>query len=147
MLVRTIRKDLAIQRPERATPGSSGFDLKAWLPNGDVTLQPGKRAAISTGLAIHILDANTEGQIRSRSGLALKHGVAVLNSPGTIDNDYRGDIKVILINHGTEPFVVTTGMRIAQLVFAEVRPQVTFDWADSLEESKRGDGGFGHTGV
>jgi dUTP pyrophosphatase len=147
MLVLATRLDPAIQRPERATPGSSGFDLQAWLPNGSVTLAPGERALISTGLSIQIQDAHTEGQIRSRSGLAIKHGIAVLNSPGTIDNDYRGVIKVILINHGSEPFEVTSGMRIAQLVFVEVRSRVTFEWADSLEESKRGDGGFGHTGV
>lgn len=130
--------------PAYATPGSAGLDLQAAVA-APVTLPPGGRDAIPTGLAI-ALPEGWEAQIRPRSGLALKSGVTVLNSPGTIDADYRGEIKVILINLGHTPFVIARGDRIAQLVVAPVS-QLTWFEADSLPETQRGSGGFGSTGV
>jgi dUTP pyrophosphatase len=123
--------------------GAAGMDLAASL-DADVTIAPGKRALVGTGLAI-ALPRGFEAQVRPRSGLAAKHGVTVLNAPGTIDEDYRGEIKVILINHGDEPFVVKSGERIAQMVIAPVA-RVTLDEQASLDDSVRGAGGFGHTG-
>jgi dUTP pyrophosphatase len=123
--------------------GAAGMDLAASL-DADVTIAPGKRALVGTGLAI-ALPRGFEAQVRPRSGLAAKHGVTVLNAPGTIDEDYRGEIKVILINHGDEAFVVKSGERIAQLVIARVE-RVVLDEQTSLEASARGAGGFGHTG-
>jgi dUTP pyrophosphatase len=123
--------------------GAAGMDLAASL-DADVTIAPGKRALVGTGLAI-ALPRGFEAQVRPRSGLAAKHGVTVLNAPGTIDEDYRGEIKVILINHGDEAFVVKSGERIAQLVIARVE-RVLLDEQTSLESSARGAGGFGHTG-
>ena len=123
--------------------GAAGMDLAASL-DADVTLAPGKRALVGTGLAI-ALPRGFEAQVRPRSGLSAKHGVTVLNAPGTIDEDYRGEIKVILVNHGDEPFVVKSGERIAQLVIAEVA-RVVLDEQASLDGSARGAGGFGHTG-
>lgn len=134
-------RDLAL--PAAATPDAAGVDLLAAVA-GDATLAPGEWRLIPTGLAI-ALPRGTEAQVRPRSGLALKHGVTVLNAPGTIDADYRGEVGVILINHGATPFRVTRGMRIAQLVVATVAP---FAWreADALPPSGRGAGGFGSTG-
>ncbi len=123
--------------------GAAGMDLAASL-DADVTIAPGARSLVGTGLAI-ALPRGFEAQVRPRSGLAAKHGVTVLNAPGTIDEDYRGEIKVILINHGDEAFVVKSGERIAQLVIAEVA-RVVLDEQSSLESSVRGAGGFGHTG-
>jgi dUTP pyrophosphatase len=123
--------------------GAAGMDLAASLDT-EVTIAPGQRALVGTGLAI-ALPRGFEAQVRPRSGLAAKHGVTVLNAPGTIDEDYRGEIKVILINHGDEPFVVKSGERIAQMVIAPVA-RVTLVEADSLDGSTRGAGGFGHTG-
>ena len=123
--------------------GAAGMDLAASL-DAEVTIAPGKRALVGTGLAI-ALPRGFEAQVRPRSGLAAKHGVTVLNAPGTIDEDYRGEIKVILINHGDEPFVVKSGERIAQLVVAPVA-RVTLDERATLDDSARGAGGFGHTG-
>jgi dUTP pyrophosphatase len=123
--------------------GAAGMDLAASL-DADVTIAPGKRALVGTGLAI-ALPRGFEAQVRPRSGLAAKHGVTVLNAPGTIDEDYRGEIKVILINHGDEAFVVKSGERIAQLVIARVE-RVVLDEQTSLDGSARGAGGFGHTG-
>jgi len=130
--------------PEYATNLSAGTDLVAAI-EAPVSLQPGARALIPTGLALAI-PPGYEAQVRPRSGLALKHGVTVLNSPGTIDADYRGEIGIILINHGQEAFTVERGMRIAQLVIARV---VTADWiaADDLPTSARAGGGFGSTGL
>ena len=130
--------------PEYATPGSAGLDLLAAI-NADVSLAPGARALTPTGLAI-ALPNGFEAQVRPRSGLALKNGVTVLNSPGTIDADYRGEIGVVLINHGDAPFVVTRGMRIAQLVVA---PVTQLSWAETsdLPETARGSGGYGSTGL
>lgn len=129
--------------PEYATPLSAGVDLRADLPE-PLTLAPGERRLIPTGLRI-ALPRGYEAQIRPRSGLALKHGITVLNSPGTIDADYRGPIGVILINLGQEPFVVNPGERICQMVVA---PTCQAEWQPvaSLDETERGEGGFGHTG-
>jgi dUTP pyrophosphatase len=131
--------------PQYQTALAAGLDLLAAVPTDTpVTLAPGARAIIPTGLAI-ALPAGTEGQVRPRSGLAAKNGVTVLNSPGTIDADYRGEVGVILINHGAEPFAVTRGMRIAQLVITKVE-QAVFHEVASLDDTTRGAGGFGSTG-
>jgi len=129
--------------PEFATLDSAGMDLRAFL-EASVTLQPGDRRLIPTGLHI-ALPQGLEAQVRPRSGLAFKHGITVLNSPGTIDADYRGDVGVILINHGQEAFTVAPGDRIAQLVVARYE---RFAWTpvESLDETARGAGGFGHSG-
>jgi dUTP pyrophosphatase len=120
------------------------MDLRAAV-DAPLVLKPGDRVLVPTGLAIHLPDG-TEAQVRPRSGLAVKHGVTVLNSPGTIDADYRGEIKVVLINHGPDPFEVTRGARIAQMVVA---PYLRAAWqpVDRLGESARGTGGFGSTGA
>lgn len=131
--------------PAHATERSAGTDLRAAVPEGEpMVLEPGAHALVPTGLQI-ALPAGTEGQIRPRSGLAHRHRVTVLNSPGTIDADYRGEVKVLLINHGTEPFRVERGARIAQLVVARYVP-VRFVEEEALEETVRGGGGFGSTG-
>jgi dUTP pyrophosphatase len=131
--------------PQYQTALAAGLDLLAAVPaDAPVTLAPGARAIIPTGLAI-ALPTGTEAQVRPRSGLAAKNGVTVLNSPGTIDADYRGEVGVILINHGAEPFAVTRGMRIAQLVIAKVE-QAVFHEVGSLDDTARGAGGFGSTG-
>ncbi len=129
--------------PHYATPHSAGMDLRANLDTS-ITLAPGERALVKTGLFLE-LPEGTEAQIRPRSGLAFKHGVTVLNAPGTIDADYRGEMGVILINHGQEPFEVTDGERIAQLVIARYE-RVAFTEVADLSVSERGAGGFGHTG-
>ncbi|MFT6579680.1 MAG: dUTP pyrophosphatase [Alphaproteobacteria bacterium] len=130
--------------PEYATSGSAGLDLLAAIP-GDATLAPGERRLTPTGLAI-ALPEGFEAQVRPRSGLALKNGVTVLNSPGTIDSDYRGEIGVVLINHGDAPFVVTRGMRIAQMVVAPVT-QLSWNETANLPDTERGAGGYGSTGM
>ncbi|GAB4176196.1 MAG: dUTP diphosphatase [Thalassobaculales bacterium] len=127
--------------PAYASDGAAGLDLRAAAP---VLLVPGGRAAVPTGIAI-ALPAGFEAQIRPRSGLALKHGVTVLNAPGTIDADYRGEIAVILVNHGDAPFAIGRGERIAQLVVAPVA-RIAWSLADSLPETARAAGGFGSTG-
>ncbi len=129
--------------PTRASAGSAGYDLRAAVAES-LMLSPGDRALVPTGLAIE-LPADYEGQVRPRSGLALEHGVTVLNSPGTIDSDYRGEIRVILANLGSEPFEINPGMRIAQLVVA---PVCVVDWQleNELGDTERGSGGFGSTG-
>jgi dUTP pyrophosphatase len=129
--------------PTYATKGSAGMDLRANLQE-DVVIAPGERKLISTGLKISLPDGY-EAQIRPRSGLALKKGVTVLNSPGTVDSDYIGDIGVILINHGEESFTVSNGDRIAQMVIAK-HETVEFEQVESLDETERGSGGFGSTG-
>ncbi len=134
--------------PEYATDGSSGFDLRANLGNTSFTIMPFRRGIVPTGLFFEI-PQNYEIQVRSRSGLAAKNGITVLNSPGTIDSDYRGEIKVILFNSGEEPFIISHGDRIAQGVFASVIAKnfVNFDFVDSIDlETDRGTGGFGSTG-
>jgi len=130
--------------PAYHSAGAAGLDLAAAV-NEDVILAPGARAAIPTGLELAI-PAGFEGQVRPRSGLALKHGVTCLNTPGTIDSDYRGEVKVILINHGSEPFTVRRGMRIAQLVLAPVI-QLALAESSNLNATPRGGGGFGSTGT
>ena len=130
--------------PQYATPQSAGLDLRANL-DAPVTLQPMQRHLIPTGLHI-ALPAGFEAQVRPRSGLALRHGITVLNSPGTIDADYRGEVMVLLVNLGQEPFVVNDGERIAQLIVARYE-QVTLVPVDSLDITERGEGGYGHTGV
>ncbi len=130
--------------PEYATLHSAGVDLMAAIES-DIVLKSLERKLIPTGIAIALPD-NFEAQIRPRSGLAFKNGVSVANTPGTIDADYRGEIKVLLINLGADDFTVTPGMRIAQMVVAPVS-RVTFEVASSLDESDRGAGGFGSTGV
>jgi dUTP pyrophosphatase len=131
--------------PAYQSAHAAGLDLAAAVPqDAPVTLPPGGRELIATGFAIALPDG-FEAQVRPRSGLAARHGLTVLNTPGTIDADYRGEIQVILINLGSEPFVVTRGMRIAQLVVAPVaRAGVTE--VDTLEDTARGAGGFGSTG-
>jgi len=129
--------------PAYATPGSAGVDLRAAIDR-PVVLEAGRYAMIPTGLALALPEGH-EGQVRPRSGLAAKHGVTVLNSPGTVDSDYRGEVKVLLINHGTDPFTVSRGERIAQLVVAPVVP-VAFEEATALDETERGTGGHAPTG-
>jgi dUTP pyrophosphatase len=132
--------------PAYATAGAAGMDLVAAVPETEpLTIAPGARAAVPTGL-IFAIPEGFEGQVRPRSGLALKNGVTVLNAPGTIDSDYRGEVKVILVNTSSEPFSISRGMRIAQIIFAKVE-QLRPVEASSLDETVRGDGGFGSTGV
>lgn len=132
--------------PGYETTHSAGMDLRAAVAaDTPLTLEPGDRALIPTGLAIALPDG-FEAQVRPRSGLAAKNGVTVLNSPGTIDADYRGEIKVILINHGSAPFIIERGMRIAQMVIAPVT-HARLQEVGSLEATARGAGGFGSTGV
>ena len=142
VLVKRLRSETTVL-PAYMTPHAAGMDLFAALEN-ETVLQPGSRALIPTGIAIQ-LPQGYEAQIRPRSGLALRHGIALVNSPGTIDADYRGEVGVILINHGEEPFTVKNGERIAQVVFSPVVRAVFREVAD-LEETDRGEGGFGHTG-
>ena len=132
---------LDLPLPSYATPGSAGMDLRS---AESLTLKPGTRALVCTGIAI-ALPENTEAQVRPRSGLAVKYGITVLNSPGTIDADYRGEIKVPMINLGTEDFIIARGERIAQMVVAPV-VQVTMTEVSSLDETGRGQGGFGSSG-
>ena len=127
--------------PAYATDGAAGMDV---VSAEAVTLAPGARHAVATGLALAI-PQGYEIQVRPRSGLALKHGITVPNTPGTIDSDYRGELKVILINHGTEPFVIARGDRVAQLVLAPV-VQAAWDEVGELDATARGAGGFGSTG-
>jgi dUTP pyrophosphatase len=130
--------------PKYATEHSAGMDLEAAI-DAPVTLKPGERLLVPTGLAI-ALPEGYEAQIRPRSGLAAKHGVTILNSPGTIDADYRGEIKVILTNLGTESFTIERGMRVAQMVIAAYS-RVSWNVVGSLDETARGAGGFGSTGT
>ncbi|MGE0502751.1 MAG: dUTP diphosphatase [Rhizobiaceae bacterium] len=137
-------EDLAL--PSYETAGAAGMDLRAAVPDDrPLLVLPGRRAAVPTGLTMEIPDG-FEGQVRPRSGLALKHGVTCLNTPGTIDSDYRGEVKVILVNLGDDDFLVTRGMRIAQLVIAPVtRARIEERW--TLGSTARGGGGFGSTGT
>lgn len=133
------------QLPAYATPLSAGMDVRAYLPDRSIVINPGERCLVPTGLYM-ALPEGMECQVRPRSGLALKHGVTVLNAPGTIDADYRGEVGVILVNLGSEPFVVNSGDRIAQLVFAACL-SVQLESVDELPSSERGEGGFGHSGI
>ena len=137
--------DRDVPLPAYQTAEAAGADLRANLPDRQsLTLAPGERRLVPTGLRLEI-PQGYEVQIRPRSGLALKHGIALVNSPGTIDSDYRGEVGVIVLNTGADPFDVTHGMRIAQLVLAPV-VQAAFDEVDSLDDTSRGAGGFGSTG-
>lgn len=129
--------------PGYATPGSSGMDLRAAV-TGPVTIPPGATSLIPCGFMIAIPEG-FEGQVRPRSGLAVRHGIGILNAPGTIDSDYRGEVKVILTNFGEAPFTVNRGERVAQLVIAPVA-RATLSPTDKLGDTDRGPGGFGHTG-
>lgn len=133
-----------IPLPAYATPGSAGMDLRAAVES-EVTLQPGERKLIPTGLRLAIPEG-FEGQVRPRSGLAIKHGISLVNTPGTIDSDYRGPVQVILINLGREPFTIRRGDRIAQLVIAPTLAANLVE-VEELSETVRNDGGFGHTGL
>lgn len=135
-------EDIAV--PKKMSEWAAGFDLQAAVGEA-VILQPGERQLIPTGFAM-AMPGELEAQIRPRSGLAYKHGITCLNSPGTIDADYRGEVKVLLINLGQQPFTITRGERIAQMVFQLV-PAVIITEAEDLPETVRGAGGFGHTGL
>ncbi len=131
--------------PAYETVNSAGMDLRAYLPDGELFIKPMQRALVPTGLFMEI-PVGYEGQVRPRSGLAIKSGITVLNSPGTIDADYRGEVKVILINLSDTDFVIKSGDRIAQLVIAKhEQPEIVE--VQTLSETERGAGGFGHTGV
>ena len=134
--------DPAAVLPSYAHPGDAGMDVRA---NESLSIEPGARALVHTGLVM-VLPPDAEAQVRPRSGLALKHGVTVLNAPGTIDSGYRGEVGVILVNHGSEPFHVEKGMKIAQIVVA---PVVQAEIAETFETeaTERGEGGFGSTGL
>ena len=137
-------KDLPL--PSYETAEAAGMDLRAAVPeDAPLTLEPGARELVPTGFAMAI-PPGFEAQIRPRSGLALKHGIGLVNAPGTVDSDYRGEIKIILINLGREDFKISRGMRIAQMIIAPVL-QVAIDPVESLDETTRGAGGFGSTGV
>ncbi|WAJ27757.1 dUTP diphosphatase [Antarcticirhabdus aurantiaca] len=147
VLVRRLRGEAASADalPHYATEGAAGADLRACLPEGEaMILPPGGRAAVPTGLAVAVPEG-FEMQVRPRSGLAARHGVTVLNAPGTVDSDYRGEVMVLLVNLGDEPFEIRNGDRIAQALFAPVTRAI-FDLADTLDETSRGAGGFGSTG-
>jgi dUTP pyrophosphatase len=132
--------------PDYQSAQAAGLDLVAAVPaDAPVSILPGQRATIPTGIAM-ALPPGTEGQVRPRSGLAARHGVTVLNAPGTVDADYRGEIQVILVNFGSEPFVVSRGMRIAQMVIASVL-RVRISESPALGQTERGGGGFGSTGL
>ncbi len=130
--------------PEYQSEGASGADIRALLAE-DIVLKPGERAVVPTGIFLEI-PRGLEAQVRPRSGLAAKQGVTVLNAPGTIDSDYRGELKVILMNHGKYDFSIRTGDRIAQIVFCPVT-RVSFRRRDSIADTLRGSGGFGSTGL
>jgi dUTP pyrophosphatase len=141
--VKRVRFGSITPLPAYMTSHAAGMDLYAEL-NRDLILLPGMRALVPTGIAV-ALPAGYEAQIRPRSGLALKHGITLVNAPGTIDPDYRGEIGVIVINHGSEPFTIRNGERIAQMVFASF-VRVLLEEVDELDGTDRGNGGFGHTG-
>ena len=146
MRVRIKRLPTALDLPLPApgSAGSAGLDLRAAVED-ELLIHPGDRALVPTGLVLAI-PPGWEGQLRPRSGLAARHGVGVLNSPGTIDSDYRGEVRVILVNHGREVFTVQRGDRIAQLLLARTEP-IEWEEAAELDDSERGEGGFGSTGV
>ncbi len=142
--VKQLPESEGLPLPERMTTGSSGFDLYAAVGN-PVTIEAGDTKMVPTGL-VFMIPENYEVQIRPRSGLAAKYSVTVLNSPGTVDADYRGEVKVILINHGKEPFTVQRGDRIAQAVPCSLPGSVSIERVSETEETGRDSGGFGHTG-
>ena len=131
--------------PAYETSSSAGMDLRAYLPEGPITLKPMQRTLVPTGLFMEIPEGY-EGQVRPRSGLAIKHGITVLNTPGTIDADYRGEVKIILVNLSDTDFVINSGERVAQIVFAKCEQMEVVN-VETLSETERGTGGFGHTGI
>ena len=141
--VRVFRKNKSAALPRYATDGAAGADIAACIPE-DITLENGERRKIPTGLILEI-PSGWEAQVRPRSGLALNHGLTVLNSPGTIDSDYRGELEIILVNLGSKPYTVHNGDRIAQLVFAPA-PQASITEINETESTGRNGGGFGSTG-
>lgn len=141
VMVKVLPHGEGLELPAYATDGAAGMDV---VSAEDVTLAPGARHAVATGLSVAI-PAGFEIQVRPRSGLALKHGISVPNAPGTVDSDYRGELKVILINLGAEPFSILRGDRVAQLVLAPVT-RASWLTVDELEDTARGEGGFGSTG-
>lgn len=144
VLIKTISDNFSdIPLPQYATPGSSGMDIRAAVSE-EIVIEPGKIMLVPTNISVEI-PTGYEIQVRPRSGLAAKHGIGVLNSPGTIDSDYRGEVKIILFNFGEKPFSIIRGDRIAQLVIAEVITANLIN-TSQLNSSERGDGGFGHTG-
>lgn len=146
VLVRRMPHGAGLPLPAPQSVDAAGSDLAAAVPeDAPVTLRSGERVMVPTGFAI-ALPSGYEGQVRPRSGLAFRHGITVLNTPGTIDADYRGEVKVVLINHGAESFRIERGMRIAQLVVAPVSP-ASFDEVTDLPATERGDGGHGSTGL
>jgi dUTP pyrophosphatase len=144
MLKIKIKTQKGVLLPQYETYGSSGMDLRAKLQN-KVVLKPGERDLIPTGLSVE-LPENVEAQIRARSGLAIKYGIGLINGIGTIDSDYRGEIKVPLINWGKEDFIIRNGDRIAQMIICRYE-RVIWDQVEILQKTKRGTGGFGHTGT
>ena len=130
--------------PAYETSSSAGMDLRAYLPEGPITLKPMQRTLVPTGLFMEIPEGY-EGQVRPRSGLAIKNGITVLNTPGTIDADYRGEVKIILLNLSDTDFVINSGERVAQIVFAKCEQMEVLS-VETLSETERGAGGFGHTG-
>ena len=144
ILVKRLRKDHTVSLPQYMTEGASGMDLFASLEK-EVILEPGERRLIPTGIAVAI-PAGFEGQVRPRSGLAVQKGIGMVNGPGTIDSDYRGEIGVLLINFGREAFTVRNGERIAQMVISRIF-RTTLEEVDDLPATQRQEGGFGHTGI
>lgn len=144
MKIKIKKIDEKVIIPEYQTSGSSGLDLHAFIKN-NIVLKPLERKLIPTGIFVEI-PQGFEAQIRPRSGLAIKHGITCLNTPGTIDSDYRGEIKVILINLSNENFTITPGMRIAQIVFSKVE-KIEWEISNKIESTSRDHGGFGHTGL
>ncbi len=144
-MAKRLSHGVGLPLPQRMTSGSSGCDVCAALEE-PLELLPGSRALIPTGFCFEI-PVGFEIQVRPRSGLAIKHGITVLNAPGTIDADYRGEVKIILVNLSPQPFVIRNGDRIAQLVPMQVAAQISFSEQDTISDSDRGAGGFGHTGV
>jgi dUTP pyrophosphatase len=143
--VEVLAHGAGLDLPAHATAGSAGLDLRAAVPEGEpLVLAPGAWAAVPTGLRL-ALPEGTEGQVRPRSGLAARHAVTVLNSPGTVDADYRGEVQVLLVNHGREPFEIRRGERIAQLVVSRYA-RVRLEPSTTLPDTTRGAGGFGSTG-
>ena len=136
--------DVVVPLPEYHSSGAAGMDLCAAIPEARV-LAPGERALVPSGFAIAI-PPGYEGQVRPRSGLALRHGVTILNGPGTLDEDFRGEVQVLLVNHGAEPFEIRPRDRIAQLVISPIA-RAELDLVDALDETERGAGGYGSTGI
>ena len=145
IVVRFRKTNPDVTLPQYETKGASGCDVRAFLPDGPLVIPSGEWRLVSTGLCPEI-PLGYEIQVRPRSGLAFRNGVTCLNTPGTVDSDYRGEIKVNLINHSKTDFVVENGMRIAQFVIAKVE-DASFEVSDELSSSERGEGGFGSTGV